>query len=63
MNHTVLIANDIQDYVNIVLKLVTDHVFQREQAENILDKFHYHLNQNQEAAKEWKIFFQNLMTL
>ena len=70
MNLTELVAKDIDDFVSIAVRLLTDHTYQQLLSTNILELFDRdersdastpRLHKNEKAATEWAEFLKLVM--
>ena len=56
MNHLDLVASTPSHYIQLVLKLFSNHTFQQQQSKEILEKFKTHLHRHYEVMVEWLEF-------
>jgi predicted O-linked N-acetylglucosamine transferase (SPINDLY family) len=63
MNHTLLVATDVSEYVATAGRLLLDDVFLQEQQRSITEKFdNQQFHRNKEVAREWSQFLRTIVS-
>lgn len=60
MGHLDLVAKDVDQYVELVSKLLQNKEFRSEQSLEVKNKFHNNIHKNNLVAAEWARFFTRL---
>ena len=58
MMHLDLVATNVDHYVGLVIRLLSDTTFRNSQSETILQKFYNEMHKNDLIALEWAHFFR-----